>query len=88
MKNRILIIDHDKETMEKALVNEELILTDSTHVKANASFKKNVQILVERETTDYMERMEASEDALPEPAKRGRSPWNCCRCGGDAWKCK
>lgn len=43
--------------MEKGLVNEELILTDSTHVKANASFKKNVQIQVEREATDYMERL-------------------------------
>lgn len=39
-----------RQCIEKGLVKEELILTDATHVKANASFKKNIQVLVEHET--------------------------------------
>lgn len=50
-----------RQCMEKGLVKEELILTDSTHVKANASFKKNIQIQAERETTGYMERLDVYE---------------------------
>ena len=47
--------------MEKRLVEGKLILTDSTHVKANASFKANVKVLAEHETTDYMERLDIYE---------------------------
>lgn len=47
--------------MVNGMVKEELILTDSTHVKANASFKRNIQILAERETTDYMKRLDIYE---------------------------
>ena len=47
--------------MEKGLVEGKLILTDSTHVKANASFKKNIKVLAEREATDYMERLDVYE---------------------------
>ncbi|GEM_PF-2826706 len=47
--------------MEKGMVKEDIILIDSTHVKANASFKKNIQILAEREAVDYMERLDIYE---------------------------
>ena len=47
--------------MGKGLVDGKLILTDSTHVKANASFKANVKMLAEHETTDYMERLDRYE---------------------------
>lgn len=50
-----------EQCMEKGLVDGEIILTDSTHVKANASFKKNVQVMAERETTGYMERIDIYE---------------------------
>ena len=43
------------------MVEGKLILTDSTHVKANASFKANVKVLAEQETTDYMERLDINE---------------------------
>lgn len=46
------------ECMEKGLVDGRVILTDSTHVKANASSKADVKVLVERETTGYMERLD------------------------------
>ncbi len=47
--------------MEKGLVDGKLVLTDSTHVKANASFKANRKVLAEHETTDYMERLDIYE---------------------------
>jgi len=47
--------------MGKGLVDGKLILTDSTHVKANASFRANVKVLAEHETTDYMERLDRYE---------------------------
>jgi len=47
--------------IEKGLVDGKLILTDSTHVKANASFKANVKVLAEHEITDYMERLDLYE---------------------------
>lgn len=46
----------------KGLVAGDLILTDSTHVKANASFKKNIQVMAEHETTSYMERLDIYEE--------------------------
>ena len=47
--------------MGKGLVDGKLILTDSTHVKAIASFQANVKVLAEHETTDYMERLDCYE---------------------------
>lgn len=47
--------------MEKGLVDGRIILTDTTHVKANASFEANMKVLAERETTDYMERLDRYE---------------------------
>lgn len=49
--------------MENGLVDGKIILTDSTHVKAGASSKANIKVLVERETTDYMERLDQYEAA-------------------------
>lgn len=51
-----------RQRMEKGLVEGETILTDSTHVKANASFKKNIKVLAECETTGYMERLDRYEE--------------------------
>ena len=50
-----------RQCIEKGLVDGKIILTDSTHVKANASARANVKVLVERETTDYMERLDRYE---------------------------
>lgn len=53
--------------MGKGLVDGKVILTDSTHVKASASFKANRKVLAERETTDYMERLDRYEALEREP---------------------
>ena len=50
-----------QQCMEKGLVDGRIILTDSTHVKANASSRKNIKVLVEREASDYMERLDQYE---------------------------
>lgn len=47
--------------MEKGLVDGNTILTDSTHVKANASAKKNIQVTVQEETKNYMKRLDFYE---------------------------
>lgn len=47
--------------MESGLVKREVILTDSTHVKANASRQKNIKVQAEQETTDYMKRLDTAE---------------------------
>jgi len=47
--------------MEKGLVDGKLILTDSTHVRANASGRKNVKVTIEKETTKYMRRLDKYE---------------------------
>jgi transposase len=47
--------------IEKGLVDGKLILTDSTHVKANASWKKNYKVLVEKEAAWYMDRLDRYE---------------------------
>jgi len=48
--------------IEKELVDGKLILTDSTHMKANASRKSEVTVLVEKETVWYMERLDRYEE--------------------------
>lgn len=50
-----------RQCMEKGLVDGRVILIDSTHVKANASSKKNIKVTVEREATSYMERLDNYE---------------------------
>jgi len=50
-----------RQCMEKGLVEGRVILTDSSHVKANASLKNNMKALVERETSGYMERLDRYE---------------------------
>jgi len=47
--------------IEKGLVDGKLILTDSTHVKANASRKSEYKVLVEKEAAWYMERLDRYE---------------------------
>ena len=39
----------------------ESILTDSTHIKANASSRKNIKVMVEKEAGSYLERLDAYE---------------------------
>ena len=48
--------------MDKGLVTGHTILTDSTHIKASASSRKNIKVMVERETPGYLERLDANED--------------------------
>ena len=48
--------------MEKGLVDGRTVLTDSTHVKANASAKKNIKVLAHKETNHYMERLDFYEE--------------------------
>jgi transposase len=47
--------------MEKGLMEGKLILTDSTHVKANASRRTEYTVRVEREAAWYMERLDRYE---------------------------
>jgi len=47
--------------IEKEFVDGKLILTDSTHVKANASRKSEHIVLVEKEAAWYMERLDRYE---------------------------
>ena len=48
--------------IERELVDGKLILTDSTHVKANASRKSEVTVLVEKESAWYMDRLDRYEE--------------------------
>jgi Transposase and inactivated derivatives len=45
----------------KGLVDGKVILTDSTHVKANASRRSETKVLVEKEAAWYMERLDRHE---------------------------
>ena len=47
--------------IEKGLVDGKLILTDSTHLRANASRRKDVKMLVEKDTADYLRRLDKYE---------------------------
>lgn len=53
---RVLIV-----CIEQGLVSGKLILTDSTHVKANASKKTECRVTVEKEAAWYMERLDKYE---------------------------
>jgi transposase len=52
-----------RQCIEKGLVDGRIILTDSTHVKANASSKAKAKAMVERETADYVRRLDEYEVA-------------------------
>lgn len=47
--------------IEKGLVDGRTVLTDSTHIKANASAKKNMKIMAHKETNNYIERLDFYE---------------------------
>ena len=47
--------------IDKGLVDGKLILTDSTHMKANASKKTEVRVTVEKETAWFMDRLDKIE---------------------------
>lgn len=77
--------------VERGLVDGRIILTDSTHAKANASRKSEVKVLVEREAYAYLERLDAyealereclgEEKKLPQKSRRWNKP---PRIGGEA----
>ena len=48
--------------MEKGLVDGRTVLTDSTHIKANASAKKNIKVIAQREANTYMQRLDFYEE--------------------------
>jgi len=56
--------------VEKGLVDGKLILTDSTHVRANASRQSEVKLTVEKEAAWYMERLDRYEAAEREELER------------------
>jgi transposase len=47
--------------IEKGLIDGKLILTDSTHVRANASRQSEIKVTVEKEAAWYMERLDRYE---------------------------
>jgi len=64
--------------VEAGLVSGKLLLTDSTHLKANASRKSKVTVEVEREMTEFFERLDAYEaeerERLGLPAIKRKRP--------------
>jgi transposase len=48
---------------EKGLVSGRLLVTDSSHVKANASKASKIKVEIERQTTDFLEELEMYESA-------------------------
>jgi len=49
--------------IESGLVDGKIILTDSTHVKASASSKKNIKVEVGLKASEYMDRLDRYEAA-------------------------
>lgn len=69
--------------MEKGLVDGRTVLTDSTHIKANASAKKNIKVTAQREANTYMQRLDFYEeqercrlekDGMIRPKRKSRTP--------------
>jgi len=48
---------------ESGLVSGKLLITDSSHVKANASRTSKIKVTIERDATEYFERLDAYEAA-------------------------
>lgn len=44
--------------IEKGLVGGKLVLTDSTHIRANAAVNSEFKVMVEQEAAWYMERLD------------------------------
>ena len=60
-----------RQCVEKGLVSGRLAVTDSTHVKANASRKSEEKVDVQEEAGNYWERLDAyEEEGLEELARR------------------
>jgi len=56
--------------MERGLVDGKLILTDSTHIRANASRKSEVKVVVKKEAASYLKRLDKYETAEREKLER------------------
>ena len=59
-----------RQCVEKGLVSGRLAVTDSTHVKANASKSSGLEIDVQEEVGNYWERLDAYEEEGLEELKR------------------
>ena len=53
--------------VESGLVSGKLLITDSTHVKANAAKMSKITVEIERETSGFFERLDAYENAGTQP---------------------
>lgn len=60
---RILFLQIVRKCMEKGLVDGKLIVTDSTHVKANASRRSEYVIEVEQAARGYLSKLDEYEEA-------------------------
>ena len=66
--------------VEAGMVSGKLLITDSTHVKANASKMSKIIVEIERETADFFERLDAYEAAerarlgMPEASRKLPKP--------------
>jgi transposase len=76
------IFDHIVlECITKGIVTGEVVVVDSTHIKANASTHKTEKIVVQKNTSEYFKdleqearRIECEHDDDPSKKKRGRKP--------------
>ncbi|MDF2651514.1 MAG: hypothetical protein K0Q73_7319 [Paenibacillus sp.] len=76
------IFDHIvSECITKGIVTGEIVVVDSTHLKANASNSKTEKVVVERKPSEYFKeleqearRIENELDDDPNKKKRGRKP--------------
>ncbi|MCQ6564121.1 IS1182 family transposase, partial [Paenibacillus mendelii] len=80
------IFDHIvSECITKGIVSGEVVVVDSTHIKANASINKTEKMVVEKKPSEYFKELEqearriVSEiDHDPNKKKRGRKPKEEC----------
>lgn len=76
------IFDHIvSDCISKGIVTGEVVVTDSTHIKANASIGKAEKVVVEKKPSEYFKdlehearRIETELDHDPNKKKRGRKP--------------
>jgi len=65
---------------ETGLISGKLLITDSTHVKANAAKTSKIKVEIERETSEFFERLDAYETAererleMPEITRKPSKP--------------
>lgn len=68
---RRLFVEVVRQCVEKGLVSGRLAVTDSTHVKANASRNSEYLVEIQEEAGNYWELLDAyEEEGLEEPARR------------------